>query len=60
MKWFSFSGIIEEIKKIHWPSKKELFTNSVQVVIFTFAFGLFFFVCQLIISELLNLMGAIG
>ena len=60
MKWFSLNGIIKEIKKIRWPSKADLFTNSVQVIVFTFFFGVFFFLCQIVVSEFLRLLGAIG
>jgi len=60
MKWFSLSGIIKEIKKIRWPEKSDLFTNSVQVIIFTVVFALFFFLCQVVISQLLRLLGAIS
>lgn len=59
-KWFSFSGITKEIKKIRWPKKGDLGSNSVQVIIFTLFFGLFFYLCQFIITLLLKLMGVIA
>ena len=60
MSWFSFSGIAKEIKKIRWPQKGDLATNSVQVIIFTLFFGIFFVCCEFIISMILNLLGVIG
>ncbi len=60
MSWFSFSGITKEIKKIRWPQKNDLFSNSSQVIIFTLFFGLFFIACEFIISLLLRLLGVIG
>ena len=42
-EWFNLKGIREEIKKVHWLTKKELFNNSVVVLVFTFVTGLYFF-----------------
>ena len=36
LKWFSFSGVTKEIKKIRWPKREDLVENSVQTIIFTF------------------------
>lgn len=60
MNWFSISGITKEIKKIRWPQKQDLLENSVQVIIFTVFFGLFFVLCGFIVSLLLNVLGVIG
>ena len=57
MKWFSLSAIFKEISKIRWPKKDDLLTNSVQVIIFTAFFALFFFICQLLVSVLLKAIG---
>ena len=59
LKWFSISGINKEIKKIRWPKSKELFSNSVQVIIFTLFFGLFFILCELLASLVLKGIGVI-
>ena len=50
MKWFNLKAITKEISKIRWPEKGDLATNSGQVIIFTVAFGLFFYLCQFLIS----------
>ena len=60
MKWFSPSAIVKEISKIRWPKKKDLLENSVQVVIFTAFFGLFFYLCQFLVSLCLRLIGVIN
>ena len=57
MKWFSPSTIFKEISKIRWPKKNDLLTNSVQVVIFTAFFGLFFHLCQFLVSVCLKFIG---
>ena len=42
-EWFNLKGIRAEIKNVHWLTKKELFNNSLTVLVFTFVMGLFFF-----------------
>ena len=42
-EWFNLKGIRAEIKNIHWLTKKELFNNSLTVLVFTFVMGLFFY-----------------
>lgn len=59
MKWFNLSAIFKEISKIRWPKKEDLFTNSVQVLIFTGFFALFFLLCQLVISFILKSIGVL-
>ena len=56
-KMFSPKAVIEEIKKVTWPKKKDLLSNSVQVIIVMGFFALFFYLCQFVISVLLNLVG---
>ena len=60
MKNYSPKMIWKEISKIKWPKKGELLENSVQVVVFTAFFALFFYLCQFLISLLLQLMGVIA
>lgn len=59
MKWFNLSAIWKEISKIRWPKKEDLLFNSVQVVIFTGFFVLFFALCLVVISALLRALGVI-
>lgn len=57
MKWFSINGILTESKRIRWPKANDLFKNSAIVVIFIAVLGLFFFLCQLVSSGFLKLIG---
>ncbi len=59
MKWFNLSAIWKEISKIRWPKKGDLLTNSIQVIIFTGFFVLFFAVCLVIVSAFLNSLGVL-
>lgn len=59
MKWFSPAAIFKEISKIRWPKKNDLLTNSVQVVVFTAFFAVFFYLCQFLASICLKLIGVI-
>lgn len=56
-EWFNLKGIPEEIKKVHWLTKKELFNNSVVVLVFTFVMGLFFFGGDAVIAFILKALG---
>ena len=57
MKWFSINGILTEAKRIRWPKMKDLARNSMTVVIFTVVLALFFFICQVVSSGFLSLIG---
>ncbi len=60
MKWFSLNGIVKEIKKIRWPNKSDMVTNSVQTVIIIAFFALFFLLCEVVISLILKAIGVIA
>lgn len=60
LKWFSFSGIFTEIKRIRWPKGAELTRNISTVIVFTVAFGLFFVGTEFVISYLLRWIGIIS
>lgn len=57
MKWFSISGIITEMKRIRWPRPKALAKDSAIVIVFVIIMGIFFFLCQMISSGFLSLIG---
>jgi len=59
LKWFSFSGIYTEIKRIRWPKGKELSNNISVVLVFVVAFGLFFVFTEFVISNVLKWIGII-
>ena len=56
-EWFNLKVIREEIKNVHWLTKKELFQNSAIVILFTFVMGLFFFGGDAIIAFILKALG---
>jgi preprotein translocase subunit SecE len=56
-EWFSIKGVRAEIKNIHWLTKKELFNNSVIVLVFCFLFGLYFYGSDAVIAFILKALG---
>lgn len=46
--------IFKELRTVKWPSFKELMSTSGLVILFTLLFGLYFFVCELACSGLVN------
>ena len=59
MGWFTPKDVAKEVGKIRWPNKNDLATNSVQVVVVTVFFALFFYLCQFVISILLSMVGGL-
>ena len=60
MKWFSISGIREEIKKIRWPKRKELAKDTYTAIMFMAAFAVYFVLADLIVSIVLRALGVIA
>lgn len=57
MKWFSIRGIISETRKVEWPKGKDLARDSMTVFLFVLLLGVFFFLCQVLISGFLSVIG---
>jgi preprotein translocase subunit SecE len=60
-RWFSFSGINKEAKRVRWPHWRSegannpgILQNSGEVILFTAAFALFFVLCDLLVTWLLT------
>ena len=51
---YSIKGIVKELKEVTWPSFKDLMKSSGLVIVFTILFGLYFFLCELGASGLVN------
>ncbi len=51
---YSISGIMSEMKQVEWPGFKGLMGTSGLVIGFTLLFGLYFFICELAASGLIN------
>ncbi|MCF0246504.1 MAG: preprotein translocase subunit SecE [Ileibacterium sp.] len=47
-------AVLAELKKVQWPTMKELFSNSLLVIVFTLMFGLYFFICEMAASGLIS------
>ncbi len=57
MKWFSIGGIVSEIRKIEWPTPKQLMKDSMIAFGFVLFLGIFFFLCQVVVSAFLSVIG---
>ena len=51
---YSPAGVIRELKTVKWPTFKELMSTSGMVILFTLLFGVYFFICELAASGLIN------
>lgn len=51
---YSPGNIFKELKKVQWPSFKELAKSSALVIVFTVLFGLYFFACELAATGLIS------
>ena len=52
-----FTGMFKEFKEVRWPKPKALAQDSLTVIVFTLFLGIFFFLCQIVSSEFLRLIG---
>ena len=52
-----FKGVSAELKKITWPTDKEMKSEPAQVLIFVALLTIFFFAVDLVISQVINLLG---
>ena len=57
LKWFTHEGIKTEIKRIRWIKFPELLESTGKVLAFCVLFGLFFMLCDLVISKVLLMIG---
>lgn len=51
---YSPKGVMNELKAVEWPSFSTLMKNSGLVIGFTLLFGLYFFICEMAASGLIN------
>lgn len=57
LKWFSFSGIFTEIKRIRWPKQNEVLRLMGIVIAFIVFFGVFFVLSEAFIAFFLKMIG---
>jgi len=48
------SDVRAEMKRVTWPSKQEVYSTTVMVIITTFLFGFYFMLCDDIFSRLIS------
>jgi preprotein translocase SecE subunit len=46
------SEVKTETKRVTWPSMQEVYGTTVMVVLTTFLFGIYFYLCDLVLGEL--------
>jgi len=52
-----FVGIGNEARKVRWPKFTDLMSSTGKVLVFCILFAVFFILCDLLVSELLVLIG---
>lgn len=56
-KTFSWSGIKKEAKRVRWPKVKDTWSNTVETIVFTAFFALFFVACEFVVTIILRALG---
>lgn len=51
---YSPRGIWQELKRVQWPTFKELMSSSWSVIAFTALFALYFFICEMAAGSLVQ------
>ncbi|MCL1950875.1 MAG: preprotein translocase subunit SecE [Turicibacter sp.] len=52
-----FAGVNAELKKIMWPSEKEIKASTIQVVVFVAILAVFFFLVDTVLHQVSNFIG---
>ncbi len=51
-----FKGMATELKKVTWPTKRQVFINTLSVLVFCLVVGLIIWLCDFGLQSLLNLI----
>ena len=51
-----FKGIASELKKVTWPTKRQVFVNTISVLAFCLVVGAIIWICDFGLSSLLQLI----
>lgn len=51
---YSPKKVFQELKRVKWPTFKELMSTSGLVIAFTVLFGFYFFICEVLASNLVS------
>lgn len=46
--------VFRELRKVQWPSPKELTKSSLLVIVFTLLFGVYFFICEMVATGFIS------
>lgn len=57
MSWFSIAGIKEEVRKISWPTRKDMSRNTLIVVSFILFFVAYFVLTEVVLVWALKQIG---
>lgn len=49
-----YSDVRAEMKRVTWPSKQEIYGTTVMVVLTTFLFGIYFWICDEAFSNVIS------
>ena len=49
-----FSDVRTEMKRVTWPNKQEIYGTTVMVILTTFGFGIYFWICDLAFQRAVN------
>jgi preprotein translocase subunit SecE len=49
-----FEGVRIEMKKVTWPGKQEIYGTTIMVILTTFLFSAYFWVCDAVSSHLIS------
>ncbi len=49
-----FSDVRAEMKRVTWPGKQEIYGTTVMVIVTTFLFGFYFWICDQAFSNLVG------
>lgn len=52
-----FNGVSAELKRIMWPSEKEIKTNTLQVIVFVAILAVFFFIVDTVVHQVMQFLG---
>ena len=51
-----FKGIFSELKKVTWPTKKQVFNNTISVLVFCLVVGAVIWIADFVFKTLLSLI----
>lgn len=56
MSWFSIKSIKDEIRKIEWPKRQQMISDTLTVLAFIGFFIVYFLLTEIVISAILRML----